>query len=94
MTNINPLHVSATSPRTSDGWIHWNKLHNITINLLCLVINPLLHYTTLHNTTLHYTMLQFLNHSCLLVHVDSFTVLRAWLIHSDYLSKRKLDVNK
>jgi len=47
MTNINPLHVSAPSPRTSDGWIHWNKLHNTTIHFLCLVINPLLHYTTL-----------------------------------------------
>jgi len=50
--------------------------------------------TTLHYTTLHYTMLQFLIHSCLLVHVYCFTVLHAWLILSDYLSKRKLIVQK
>jgi len=65
-----------------------------TSQLICCVWLSIHYYTTLHYTTLHYTMLQFLNHSCLLVHVDSFTVLRAWLIHSDYLSKRKLDVNK
>jgi hypothetical protein len=45
-------------------------------------------------TTLHYTMLQFLIHSCLLVRVYYFTVLQAWLILSDYLSKRKLVVHK
>jgi len=45
-------------------------------------------------TTLHYTMLQFLIHSCLLIHVYNFTVLQAWLILSGYLSKRKLTVHK